>query len=285
MNFWTQPIRTVRALLKGKAPHVRQIRHWPSRILQREVDFDVYLPPDYHRNPQAVYPLVLFNDGQDLPRMEMSHILEQMYRAEAIPYLIVVGIYANFDRIREYGTARQPDYKGRGDKAALYRDFIMTEMLPLLNRRFRLSGERSETVFAGFSLGALSAFDIAWEFQSVFGGVGVFSGALWWRWTDVIPDDPDANRIMLDIVLQTREIDTRQRFWFECGTLDESDDRNNNGRIDAIDDTYDMMEALQWKGIPPEQMHYLEIPDGEHTPETWGQAMPDFLCWMFPRNT
>ena len=280
MNFWSKPIRSFQSLLRGKAPHIRQIRHWYSPILDRTVDLDVYLPPDYNKGPKRSYPLVLFNDGQDLPVMDFAGILENLYREAAIPNLIAVGIYANFERIREYGTARQADYKGRGDKAGLYRDFVMQELLPLLNRRFRLSGEPKETIYAGFSLGALSAMDIAWEYPQIFGGVGIFSGALWWRCSDVDPADPDADRIVLDIVQKTVEVDTNQRFWFECGTLDELDDRNNNGRIDAIDDTLDLMQALQEKGIPEESMYYLEIEGGRHDQRTWGEAMPAFLTWM-----
>lgn len=284
MNFWSQPIRTLQSLLAGKAPRVRQIRHWRSHALDRDVDIDVYLPPDYSATGGKHYPLLLFNDGQDLHVMRFADILEQLYRHGAIPYVIAVGIYAGHERHREYGTARQADYKGRGDKAALYRDFMLTELLPLLQRRFRLSGERIETVFAGFSLGGLSALDIAWAHPDIFGGAGVFSGALWWRWSHVDPHDPDADRIMHDIIQKTHGRSPDQRFWLQCGTLDETDDRNNNGVIDAIDDTLDLIKVLKSKGLPDESIRYLEIESGEHNPYTWGEAMPDFLKWILKKK-
>jgi len=280
MNFWSQPIRTLQSLLAGKAPHLRQMRHWHSRVLGRDVDVDIYLPPEYYSARSRSYPLLLLNDGQDLPAMRFFDTLEQLYRQEAVPHTVVVGVYAGRERHREYGTARQADYKGRGDKAALYRDFVLTELMPLLHRRFRLSGLPEESVFGGFSLGGLSAFDIAWAHPEIFGTAGVFSGALWWRWSHVDTHNPDADRIIHDIVHKTPNRPNTQRFWLQCGTLDETDDRNNNGIIDSIDDTLDLIKALKKQGYAEEQaIRYVEIVGGEHNPHTWGRAMPDFLEW------
>jgi len=38
------------------------------------------------------------------------------------------------------------------------------------------------------------------------------------------------------------------KFFFECGTADETEDRNGNGIIDSIDDTKDLISALINKG-------------------------------------
>ena len=281
MNFWQKPAETLQELLQRKAPHLRQIRHFYSEQLQREVDLDVYLPCDYHLSLKK-YPLLIFNDGQDLPRMLFARILERMYYNQEIKGIIVVGIYANHDRHREYGTARQPDYKGRGDRAPQHRDFILQELLPMLRRRFRIKKKRARTAIAGFSLGGLSAFDIAWGNPEVFGAAGVFSGALWWRWSPVDDNNPDADRIMHDIVHNSaHERPAPQRFWFQCGTRDETDDRNRNGIIDSIDDTWDLIKAIRHRGVSEAQSQYCEIQDGTHDPETWGVAMPAFLRWLF----
>jgi enterochelin esterase-like enzyme len=285
MNFWQKPIETLFRLLQRKAPQLRQVRHLPSAALGRELDLDIYLPPDYAEKPGHHYPLVLFNDGQDLPHMHFSDILEQLFYAQKIPYCIVVGVYASGERIREYGTVRQADYKGRGDKAPRYRDFVLGELLPYLEQRFRVSKAPEDRVFAGFSLGGLAAMDIAWAHPELFGTVGVFSGALWWRWSDVQmhPHNPDADRIMHDIVRQRVGPPNGQRFWFQCGTLDEEDDRNNNGVIDSIDDTLDLIRELKMKGYHEAQIRYFEVEGGRHEPHTWGEAMPDFLRWALVR--
>ncbi|TNE50239.1 MAG: esterase family protein, partial [Bacteroidetes bacterium] len=156
--------------------------------------------------------------------------------------------------------------------------------LPHIREKWRLSEKPADNVIAGFSLGGLSAFDIAWEHPEVFGAAGVFSGSFWWRSSDVDPADPDADRIMHDIVRQaptTRR--NNQRFWFQAGTLDEEEDRNNNGVIDAIDDTLYLIEALKQKGYTGQQLRYYEMEEGTHDPATWGRAMPQFLTWVLHR--
>jgi enterochelin esterase-like enzyme len=211
--------------------------------------------------------------------MQFRGILESELSQKKIPPAVVVGIHASSQRIREYGTARQADYKGRGDLAGQYQQFILQELLPYLYRHYRISDQAEDCSIAGFSLGGLSAFDIGWAHPDVFGAIGVFSGALWWRWSAVSPEDPDADRIVHDIVKNTSAIDSRQYFWFQCGTLDEEDDRNNNGIIDSIDDTLDLIKTMRQVGIHEDSIRYLEMEGGKHDPATWGEAMGDFLEW------
>jgi enterochelin esterase-like enzyme len=277
MKWWS----LFRSPRSRHAPRLATIRDRFFPSLERTVDIDVYLPPGYDRRRSRSYPLLICNDGQDLPRMDFTKILENLYRHHRLRYLIVAGVHASHERHREYGTVRQPDYRGRGDRAAWYRDFILTELLPLLYHEYRLSGRVNETAIAGFSLGGLSALDIAWENPGLFGAAGAFSASLWWRWAPVAPHDPDAERIMHDIIQQSPGPHPGQRFWFQCGTLDELEDRNNNGVIDSIDDTLDLIRLLREKGQPEETIRYVQIEGGEHEPRTWGEAMPDFLLWTF----
>ena len=67
--------------------------------------------------------------------------------------------------------------------------------------------------------------------------------------------------------------------------MDEVKDRNNNGIIDSIDDTKDMIAELVAKGYREEKdIEYLEMADGRHDVPTWGRAMPDFLEWGWGRR-
>ncbi len=271
---------------KKKSPlKIEHFDDWYSSELDRAVVLDIYLPPGFKKDGKTTYPLLVLNDGQDLPRMQFFQILEQLYTTQDVPPFIAVGIHANDDRMYEYGTVRQVDYKGRGSKAPAFKSFVMNELIPFLRYEYGASSDPSECFYAGFSLGGLSALDIVWSEPETFSGVGVFSGALWWRWSDVDPNDPDADRIIHDII----QYDTQkhrpndQFFWFQAGTKDEEDDRNNNGVIDAIDDTIACIETILGRGYHTDQVRYLEIKDGTHDPKTWGRAMPDFLNWIFNR--
>ena len=183
--------------------------------------------------------------------------------------------------MQEYGAMGRLDYLKRGAKAHLYTRFLLKELMPELHHRYRISTDAQHNAIAGFSLGGLSAFDIAWNHPEQFGQVGVFSGSLWWRSRAFTPEAPDAHRIVHYMVSQGPRREGL-RFWFQAGTKDEEEDRNNNGIIDAIDDTLDLIGELKhWSYREGTDIRYVEVIGGEHNPATWGKVMPDFLHWAF----
>ena len=208
---------------------------------------------------------------------EALHIL---WTEKLTPPFFLAGIHANERRMREYGTAGQPDYAGRGDLAPRYETFVITELLPYLQQRYPLTDDPARRTIAGFSLGALSALDIAWRNPDHFLTAGVFSGSLWWRSAAFDPDDPDANRIMHATIAEGPRRDGF-RCWLQAGTEDETDDRNHNGIIDAIDDTLDLIKVFKTLGCREgKDIHYLEVAGGRHEPATWARVLPDFLRWV-----
>jgi hypothetical protein len=106
---------------------------------------------------------------------------------------------------------------------------------------------------------------------------------LWWRnlaQEDEQYDD-DKHRIMHKQIRDGKYV-PGLRFFFQCGNMDETMDRNNNGIIDSIEDTLDLIKELEEKGYAmSKDIHYLEMTDGRHDIETWGRAMPEFLKWGF----
>lgn len=260
---------------------IQRLENFPSRFLRRDVVVDVYLPPGHYTEPAvAGYPYVIFNDGQDLEAVQLVATLEKLWRMGRLPHLIAIGVHAG-DRMQEYGTAHQPDYLQRGARASDYAQFVTLELLPMLQRRYHLSDDVNDAAIAGFSLGGLSALDIAWQYPQVFAKVGVFSGSLWWRSRAFRPEDPDADRIAHTMIARG-PFRVDMKFWLQTGTLDETDDRNNNGVIDSIDDTLDLISELKKLGYRQGvDIRYLEVENGEHNPPTWGKAMPDFLQWVF----
>ncbi len=250
-----------------------------SDYLKREVTFDAYLPLSGLQSQPC--SLLLINDGQDLPQMPFDEIFGQMLEHEIIDPVLCVGVYCGTDRRMEYGVVAQKDYKGRGAKAGNYEKFILRELIPFLQMKypFASAGKKS---FAGFSLGALSALDIVWRNPAIFEKAGCFSGSFWWRskgYDDGYNDETD--RIMHRQISKGK-FHPGLKFFFECGAMDELQDRNNNGIIDSIDDTMDIIKELSKKGYTTNDIHYLEIPDGTHDVGTWARAIPLFLQWGWP---
>lgn len=257
--------------------------------LKRTVHLDVVLPPLYETSGTVDWPVLYLNDGQDLPRLRMMAVLDSLYEQQAVQPFILVAIHAG-DRIHEYGISATADYMGRGSKAGLYTDFVLTELMPHVQKNYRISPKPEDTVFAGFSLGGLSAFDIVFHHADRFSRAGVFSGSFWWRSKSTEAGYRDeTDRIMHDLV-RKGSYRPDLKFWLEAGTDDETSDRNNNGIIDAIDDTIDLIGELVKKGYhyttngQPSDIRYVEVPGGQHNQETWSAVMPDFLTWAFPNK-
>ena len=215
--------------------------------------------------------------------MPFDELLHQLITDDEIESMICVGIHCGHERKREYGTAYSADFKGRGDKAGLYNKFIFDELLPFIRKTYNAPSFKEKS-FAGFSLGALSAMDIAYNHAGEFTKLGSFSGSFWWRrrgYEDGYNDETD--RLMHLQVLKGNFYPWLQ-FFFECGALDETADRNNNGVIDSIDDTLDLIVELKAKGYTDKHIHYLELENGKHDVPTWAKAFPAFLKWGWGKS-
>jgi iron(III)-enterobactin esterase len=237
----------------------------------------VFLPPDFTRNQS--YPLLLLNDGQDFETMQMSTILKDIYRHQLCKPFILVGIEA-IDRLQTYGVSGILDYKGRGAKAEVYSSFLVKQVIPSVKSSLG-STQFSEISIGGFSLGGLSAFDIAWGQPETFSKVMVCSGSFWWRTKDLKDGYTDADRIMHQKVRNTANKPSL-KIWLQCGTLDEKEDRNQNGIIDSVDDMLDLVQELKLKGFQPQHdLFYNEVIGGKHNLETYGIVLPYFIHWAF----
>jgi iron(III)-enterobactin esterase len=250
-----------------------------TRFLTNPQTIDLFFPHEYHLEKHRKFPVYLVNDGQDAEALKLRHILAKLNSEGSVTPFITAAIHAS-QRLREYGTAGHLDYAGRGDLAQHYTDFIIHDLLPHLQTHFRVQAN-GQHVISGCSLGGLSAFDITWNHPDVFSRVGVFSGSFWWRRHSENDAAAMIDRIMHGIV---RESHKREglRFWFEAGTEDEKEDRNNSGVIDAIEDTLDLMDALADIGYSREHdMLYRQVEGGHHNCQTWSEVMPEFLRWAF----
>ncbi len=233
--------------------------------------------------PEKYYKVLYLNDGQDAPAIKLAETLAALIAHHEIEPIIVVAIHATRDRLHEYGTAGIPNARGLGKKARKYSFFILDEVLPYINRRYRTLPGAVNTAMMGFSLGGLMAFDLAWNHPDVFGAVGrvlrLRCGGAPMRPTCT----PGRNRASCIAACAIPKSPGYLRLWFQAGTDDEQDDRDNNGVIDAIQDTTELMDELARKGFRRGiDMVYTQVEGGEHNQATWGFILPYFLRWTFP---
>lgn len=271
---------------------ISKISHWIQGLWTKEKSYVItleealiskYLKREVHLtiiHPSSVtepWSLLLFNDGQDFPKLSMKKTLRKFNKSQD-KKLMVVGIHAQ-NRMQEYGTSKIVNDKGYGKLADSYEAFIILELLPYLHKFYPISAKPQNIGIAGCSLGALSAMDIAWKWNKIFGIIGAFSGSFWWRDKPYDEEFPDANRVMHRIVEESNK--REQRIWLMAGTAEENSDRNANGIIDVIDDTLDLMDILKRKVVDGKQnIRYYELEGGKHDQMSWSKALPDFLHWL-----
>ena len=266
--------------LSDNTPTLIQIEESvPSAYLNREVHITLIYPKNISQN----LSVLIFNDGQDFNELAIYSSISTLLSQNQIQPFMCVGIHANQERLQEYGTASQADYKKRGSKAKQHNDFIIKELLPYLKKKYLIKNKGN--VIAGLSLGGLSAMDIGWNNAKEFSKIGVFSGSFWWRQKSEAEGYTDENDRIMHNIVRAGTYKKGMEFWFEAGTNDEKSDRNNNGIIDAIDDTLDLMKELEEKGYQTNKdLIYREIEGGEHNQNTWKKVLPEFLVWAFGRK-
>lgn len=243
---------------------------------------EIYLPPRYDAGRPRAYPVMIALDGQTMPQWRLAETLAALVNAGEIEPVVVVAVPASPARIEEYGTAGTLDFAQRGRQARAFQDLLMGLILPSIRERYHVAGEPARTGIFGASMGGLCAFNSAWRRPQVFGLAGIFSGSLWWRTDDSSVAAQQASRIAHR---QVRAATGKPalRLWFEAGTYDETADRDENGVIDAIQDTLELMDELEQKGFQAgRDLAYLQLERGEHHEATWARALPDFLRWACP---
>ncbi len=253
----------------------------PSGQLNRVVTIHLLYPSNMADLSQPLSVLWL-NDGQDIESLEVRTSLKKLLVNGKIKPVFTVAIEAG-DRLAEFGTMDVTDYKKRGAKARAYAEFIVHELVPYVRKHYPISAAPADNVFAGLSLGGVSALDICWNYPQYFQKTGVFSGSFWWRKRALNAGYTDNDRIVHQRI-RMGTFKPGLKFWLQTGTQDETSDRNNNGIIDSIDDTKDLITELILKGYQLNaDIRYVEVVDGKHHSSTWSQVFPDFLLWAFKK--
>jgi enterochelin esterase-like enzyme len=278
------------------------------------VKVSVQLPPGYDASARRRYPVLYFNDGQDMPAVHVRETLQELYAERAIRPVIVLAIHMLPDRMGTYGLSdraharsvvARTKYGPVGTRAHEYSEWFAHTLVPWVDARYRTKPAPDARAILGWSLGALNAFNLGWQYPDVFGRVGAFSPSFW-----LSADSRDADAVQRTRLAQ-RMVDGAQPrkhlpMFFAAGTDEEHDDRDADGVNDAIDDTRDLIEGWHapdgdaLKGL--RQQGYtinLDYPTtsastdvalytlqgGRHEQAAWARMLPVFLRWAYGVRT
>jgi enterochelin esterase-like enzyme len=188
----TEPSRTLASVIRGETA-TGDLRIYPfqSRIYRNDRFLRVWVPPGYDdaENAARQYPVLYLNDGQNLfepatsfngVEWQVDETADRLIRERVIPPLIIVGIdNAGKDRVREYMPHRSFQSMMLRVQGTRYPSFLMKEVMPFVERHYRvLSGPRN-TGLGGSSLGALIALYTVAVSPGIFGRLLLESPSLW----------------------------------------------------------------------------------------------------------
>jgi predicted alpha/beta superfamily hydrolase len=152
-----------------------------SQIMDIKRDFFVWLPPGYDQNVSRRYPALYMHDGQNLidPKTsyagkdwQVDETVTRLIKEYKIKEIIVVGIYNNENRLEEYSDT---------EVGAKYRKFIIEELKPFVDSKYRTLSENNNNAIIGSSMGGLASFIIAWKHPEVFGMAGCMSSSFYYN--------------------------------------------------------------------------------------------------------
>ncbi len=134
-----------------------------SRVFGHERRESAYLPAGY--DGARAHPVVVIHDGHDFNAFaDLRLSLDNLIAAGDIPPLVALLIQTD-DRMGEYP---------RGRRHARY---VVDELLPAAEARFRLSSHGEDRIALGASLGAVASLATALRYPGSFGGLVLKSGS------------------------------------------------------------------------------------------------------------
>jgi predicted alpha/beta superfamily hydrolase len=168
----------------------------PSQFINPR-SVEVWLPPDYDEGDVNGYAVLYMHDGQNLFESQKSFIGVDWGLDETMAALcqkrefrptIVVGVWNTPQRLREY-LPQQPfcDHQSQYLRNRVikryggmpisdnYLRFIVCELKPFVDSRYRTCPEREFTFSMGSSMGGLISLYAICEYPHVFGGAGCLS--------------------------------------------------------------------------------------------------------------
>jgi predicted alpha/beta superfamily hydrolase len=256
--------------------NIRRHRAFPSKILGNRRDILVYLPRGYARFSRRRYPVLYLHDGQNVfdaatsfagVEWAVDETAERLIRGNLIEPVIIVAV-ANMgeDRVHEYApTQGVIETKGRRKKrsrglAREYGHFLMEELKPYIDRKYRTRPDPEVTGLGGSSLGGLVTLAIGILYPQVFRRLMVMSPSIWW--------DNFAIYRLVDSIDQKPAL----KIWLDTGTAEPGWEQARELRNRLIEKGWKLNKDIQ----------YMEAPRADHSEAAWAARVEPALRFLFP---
>jgi predicted alpha/beta superfamily hydrolase len=256
--------------------NIKRHRAFPSKILGNRRDVLVYLPRGYQRFSRRRYPVLYLHDGQNVfdaassfsgVEWGVDETAERLIKENLIEPLIIVAV-ANMgeERMHEYAPTRGViDAKAKRKKrskglARQYGHFLIKELKPYIDRKYRTNPGAEFTGLGGSSLGGLVTLAIGILYPQIFRRLMVMSPSVWW--------DNFAIYRLVDSIEQKRPL----KIWLDTGTAEL-----------GWEQARELLNRLVEKGWKlHKDLQYMEAQCADHREAAWATRVEPALRFLFP---
>lgn len=249
---------------------------------------DVWLPPGYSL-PKAKrhrYPVIYLHDGQNVFDPASSFIgvdwgidetMTRLIAEKKIPEAIIVAIWNTPKRLSEYMPQKAIEQIAEADLDAMFKSvrreplgdaylrYLVTELKPAIDARYRTRPDRAHTSLMGSSMGGLISLYAVCEYPDVFGGAACLSTA--WQ---------VANGVTVRELKKSLPDPRTHRLYFDFGT------GTNDGSIEPFQQQVDAL--LKESGyVEGKNWVTQKFPGEEHSERAWRKRVHLPLQFLLSR--
>ncbi len=255
-------------VLSAQMPGMGKVEYktMPSKILNEDREYSIFLPPGYEQNTDKKYPILYLLHGgggshKDWPgRGHVGDVANQLMASNEAAEMIIVCPEAGKTFMNYFNN---PDWR--------YQDYFFEEMVPYIESNYRVIGDKDHRAIAGLSMGGGGTVVYTTSHPEMFCAAYSMSGYLYRQNLPFLDfNDPVQKKIHQLVedhncvqIIQNAGPDQVEAFktvsWFiDCGDDDFTFDPN-----------MEFIAAMREKQIP----YQLRVRDGGHTWEYWHSAL------------
>ncbi|MEN9697913.1 MAG: hypothetical protein RLZ56_1334 [Bacteroidota bacterium] len=144
-----------------------------STILNKEVNYTIYLPSDYYKSDRkypVTYLLHGYGDADDgwVQFGEINRLADDAIQTGKIPPMIIVTP----DGFKSF-------YINAADGKQNYEDFFIKELIPHIEKTYHVKAEKRFRGIAGLSMGGYGTLLYALKYPNLFVAAAPLSAAVW----------------------------------------------------------------------------------------------------------
>jgi enterochelin esterase-like enzyme len=244
-------------------PHGVVHQHFfKSGVVGDQRDYYVYTPPDYNPSAKKKYPVLYLlhgysDDASGWTAVGRANVIldNLMSQQKAKPMIVVMTLGYGAPEMLTRGVGAFSHEQLRQQNLEKYRQSLLTEVIPRIEREYDVSKDRNSRAIAGLSMGGSESLFVGLTTADRFGWIGAFStGGL------------NENFDQQFTEMKPQDVARLNLLWIACGTDDHLIDVNRRLR--------------QWLTTKAVKHTDIETP-GAHTWMVWRRNLTAFAPLLF----